>query len=300
MGYRTNQCQHCGQYGHNRRGCPQIKEAHARVERLAKKYGVYRSEEELAYPSTSWICRINEAAKIQDADEDEISWRDRWLWEEIEDRKMSQARKNSRGRQCGFCGERGHNARTCPSKKEHRVQADRVQGLAHRVVAAILEKAGIVPGAVVGVREWNWKEESYSMAPALVSYIEWDKVAQPGYQTPQGIPNIFEDWFSKPMIRVQSPSGESAIRIPYSLKQCPEYHWYEGREDHNSSLISPYHAGEVNKNKGWKGDDISLIDPEHCSKVQRWSSVSWCADEELTPVIEKLIAEVGLAMNDIL
>ena len=36
---RSNQCQQCGQYGHNRRGCPQIKEAHARVERLAKKYG---------------------------------------------------------------------------------------------------------------------------------------------------------------------------------------------------------------------------------------------------------------------
>ena len=44
---RSNQCQQCGQYGHNRRGCPQIKEAHARVERLAEKYGVYRSEEEL-------------------------------------------------------------------------------------------------------------------------------------------------------------------------------------------------------------------------------------------------------------
>ena len=40
---RSNQCQHCGQFGHNRRGCPQIKEAHARVERLAEKYGVYRS-----------------------------------------------------------------------------------------------------------------------------------------------------------------------------------------------------------------------------------------------------------------
>ena len=42
---RSNQCQQCGDWGHNRRGCPQIKEAHARVEKLAEKYGVYRSEE---------------------------------------------------------------------------------------------------------------------------------------------------------------------------------------------------------------------------------------------------------------
>lgn len=27
MGYRTNQCSACGGYGHNRRGCPEIKAA---------------------------------------------------------------------------------------------------------------------------------------------------------------------------------------------------------------------------------------------------------------------------------
>ena len=95
---RTVQCQHCGQWGHNRRGCPQIKEAYARVERLAEKYGIERSEDERAYASTQWISRINEAAQAQDASEDEVSWRDRWLWEEIEDRKIAQAAKNKRGR----------------------------------------------------------------------------------------------------------------------------------------------------------------------------------------------------------
>ena len=52
---RSNQCQHCGQFGHNRRGCPQIKAAYARVEELAKKYGIEQTEEERAYASTSWI-----------------------------------------------------------------------------------------------------------------------------------------------------------------------------------------------------------------------------------------------------
>ena len=64
---RSNQCQHCGQYGHNRRGCPQIKEAHARVERLAEKYGIERSEDERVYASTQWIRRIKEAAQAQEA-----------------------------------------------------------------------------------------------------------------------------------------------------------------------------------------------------------------------------------------
>ena len=74
---RSNQCQHCGDFGHNRRGCPQIKEAYARVERLAKVYGIERSEDERAYASTSWICRINEAAEAAGAPADKISWRER-------------------------------------------------------------------------------------------------------------------------------------------------------------------------------------------------------------------------------
>ena len=52
---RSVQCQHCGQFGHNRRSCPQIKEAHARVEKLAEKYGIERSEDERAYASARWL-----------------------------------------------------------------------------------------------------------------------------------------------------------------------------------------------------------------------------------------------------
>ena len=198
---RSNQCQHCGQFGHNRRGCPQIKAAYARVEELAKKYGIERSEDELAYASTSWISRINEAAKAQDASEDEVSWRDRWLWEELEDRKMAQARKNSRGRQCGFCGERGHNARTCPAKKQHRKDCDAMRGLAHRVLAACLKKAGIVPGALMRQRQWSWKSNDYEQVMCMVIGIDWNRVAEPGYDTPQGLPRNFCLLYTSPSPR---------------------------------------------------------------------------------------------------
>ena len=66
--------------------------------------------------------------------------------------------KNARGRQCGFCGERGHNARTCPAKKQHRKDCDAMRGLAHRVLAACLKKAGIVPGALMRQRQYELEE----------------------------------------------------------------------------------------------------------------------------------------------
>jgi hypothetical protein len=291
---RTVQCQHCGQWGHNRRGCPQIKEAHARVERLAEKYGVYRSEEERLYSSTSWIDRINEAAKIQDADEDEISWRDRWLWEEIADRKLAQTRKNSRGRQCGFCGERGHNARTCPVKKQHRKDCDAMQGLAHRVVAACLKKAGIVPGALMRQRQWNRGE--YQQVMSMVVGIEWDRVAEPGYDTEGGLPNHLDQWFRGAMIRVRQPDGnEGLMALPYDVMQ-QTYYRYDDQSSDSWGLVSGVANGNLNTGNGWMGDNVTLLSPDADGVYQygaRAEKGQRIVDQELQPEIERLISQVS-------
>jgi len=293
---RTVQCQHCGQWGHNRRSCPQIKEAHARVERLAEKYGIERSEDELAYASTSWICRINEAAKAQDASEDEVSWRDRWLWEEIADRKLAQTRKNSRGRQCGFCGERGHNARTCPAKKQHRKDCDAMRGLAHRVLAACLKKAGIVPGALMRQRQWNWKANDYEQTMCMVIGIDWDRVAEPGYDTPQGLPRNLDRWFKGPMIRVRAPNGdEGLMRLPQNIQQQSWYGYYEN-EDESWGLVSGVVGGNLNKDSGWMGDNVTLLSPEAEGVYMyghRADKGDRIADPELQPEIDKLVNQVS-------
>ena len=293
---RSVQCQHCGQWGHNRRSCPQIKEAHARVEKLAEKYGVYRSEDELAYASTSWIDRINEAAKIQDADEDEISWRDRWLWEEREERKMAQARKNARGRQCGFCGERGHNARTCQAKKQHRKDCDAMQGLAHRVLAACLKKAGIVPGALMRKQEWDWKNNDYKQVMCMITGINWERVAEPGYDNPQGSPCHFDSWFKGPMIQVRMPNGdEGLMRLPQNTEQQSHYHYYESA-DASWGLVSGVVGGNINKDKGWMGDNETLVSPEsggvylYGRKAEQGERI---VDKDLQPEIDKLVNQVS-------
>ena len=258
---RSNQCQHCGQFGHNRRGCPDIKAAYARVESLAEKYGIERSEEERAYPSTSWIDRINQAAQAAGS-EDEVSWRDRWLWEEIAERKLSQARKNKRGRRCGFCGEHGHNARTCPAKQQHRKDCDAMQGLAHRVVAACLSKAGIVPGGIMRLREWNWKIDDYEQQMCMILGINWERVAAPGYDNDQGSPRNFDSWFKGPIIKVRKPNGqEGLLRIPGNIKQQSHYNHFDG-EPVGHGLVSGFVDGPVNKNSGWKGDNVTLLSPE--------------------------------------
>ena len=295
----SNQCQHCGQFGHNRRGCPQIKAAYARVEELAEKYGIERSEDERAYASTAWIQRINEAAQAQDAPEDEVSWRDRWLWEEIADRKIAQAAKNKRGRRCGFCGESGHNARTCPAKKQHRKDCDAMQGLAHRVVAACLSNAGIVPGALMRVREWNWNIDDYEQVMCMVTGIDWHRVAKPGYDNDQGLPRNFDSWFKGPIIKVRKPNGdEGMLRVPNNIKQQGHYSYYD-QEPVTHGLVSGVVGGPVNKDGGWKGDNETLISPDAYG-VYHWgvnkdddSGERLVCGGELEEEVNSLIAEVS-------
>ena len=296
---RSNQCQHCGQYGHNRRGCPEIKKAYARVEDLAKKYGIEQSEEERAYASTQWISRINEAASAAGKAEDEISWRDRWLWEEIADRKIAQANKNKRGRTCGFCGESGHNARTCPAKKQHRKDCDAMQGLAHRVVAACLSKAGIVPGALMRIRDYDYEVGDYRQMMCVVTGIDWKNVAVPGYDNDQGSPRRLDSWFQGSIIKVRKPNGqEGYLRIPQNIKEQPHYSYYE-KDPTNFGLLNGVVGGAVNKNSGWKGDNVTLLSPS-AHGVYHWgvnkdddSGERIVAGGELEEEINNLISQVS-------
>ena len=296
---RSNQCQHCGEFGHNRRGCPKIKAAYARVEELAKKYGIEQTEEERAYTSTQWISRINEAASAAGNAEDEISWRDRWLWEEIADRKIAQARKNKRGRTCGFCGESGHNARTCPAKKQHKLDADAMQGLAHRVVAACLSKAGIVPGALMRVRDYDYEVGDYRQMMCVVTGIDWNQVAKPGYDNDQGSPRRLDGWFQGPIIKVRKPNGQVGhLRIPQNIKEQPHYGYYE-KEPTNFGLLNGVVGGAVNKNSGWKGDNVTLLSPS-AHGVYHWgvnkdddSGERIVAGGELEEEINNLVSQVS-------
>ena len=299
MGYRTNQCQSCGNWGHNRRGCPQIKEAHAKVEAMAKKYGIEKPDQE--WVSTAWIDSINAASMKAngnvDHPEDTISWRARWHWEETEERKNAQARKNKRGRKCGFCDERGHNARTCESKKQHRKDCDAMRGLAHRVLAACLKKAGIVPGALMRKRDWDHNKSDYAQTICMVTSIEWDRIAEPGYNTPGGAPRHFDEWFKSPIIRVRMPNGdEGNMRLPQDIKQQSHYNYYE-KESESWGLVSGVANGNINEDRGWMGGNETLLSPE-AGGVYHWSTNkagegNRVVDSDLQPEIDRLVNQVS-------
>jgi len=263
------------------------------VEAMAKKYGIPLPGKD-EYVSTQWIIAINDAnmaanGNVTDTN-DEITYSDRWNWEELEGRKRAQTRKNARPRQCGFCDFRGHNARTCPAKKQHHKDCNAMQGLAHRVVAACLEKAGIVPGALMRYRDWCYKTDDYTQTFCIVTNIDWSGVAVPGYDTPQGSPRNFDGWFRSPLITVRRPNGQTGkLKIPRDVKQQTSYDYHENPSE-NHGLASPVLNGTVNKNNGWVGDNVTLVSPK-AGNVYRWGSKG-LVDKELEPAIDRLVNDV--------
>ena len=290
---RANQCQECGNWGHNRRGCPRIIASHAKVEAAAKKYGIKKS---LYATSHELVERIN-AAIDEDLYKDgepvteKINYIEKWHWLEYEERKLAQVKKNARPRSCGFCGENGHNARTCEDKKQHLKDCNAMRGLAHRVVAVCLEKAGIVPGALMQFRDWDYETNEYCQRFAIVTGLDWSKVAPINHSCIDGLPRSLSTWFSAPFIQARMPAGDTKLfKIPRNIPQQCNYNYYE-EPSALHDLASPVIGGSVNKNNGWQGDNVTLISPS-VSSIYRYDSKG-ITDDDLNPIVEKLLTDAG-------
>ena len=298
-----NQCQMCGDWGHNRRGCPVVKAAHAKVKAAGEEYGVENPNDASGSPyvTTGWINDLNTAivkAIGKDDGPEAITYRERWLWEEREERLRAQAQRETH-RSCGFCGVSGHNARTCEDKKQHLKDGNAMQSLAHRVVAACLEKAGIVPGALMQFRELQPGTYEPVQALGIVIGMDWDQIARVKYDDKQVMPNNFEQWFSKSFIKIQSPSG--AIRTCVLPRNVPQqsgyrYNFHEDTDGITYGIASPVFNGSVNKNNGWKGDNVTLVSPS-VQGVRRMDKDD-IPDRDLRPIIEKLIFDAGSKWDD--
>ena len=121
----------------------------------------------------------------------------------------------------------------------------------------------------------------------------------PGYDNDQGSPRRLDSWFQGSIIKVRKPNGqEGYLRIPQNIKEQPHYSYYE-KEPTNFGLLNGVVGGAVNKNSGWKGDNVTVLsDAAH--GVYHWgvtkdddSGERLVAGGELEEEVNNLIAEVS-------
>jgi len=153
-----------------------------------------------------------------------------------------------------------------------------------------------VPGALMRKRDWSWKANDYEQVMCMVIGIDWDRIAEPGYDTPQGLPRNADRWFKGVMIRVRDPNGnEGLMRLPQNIKQQSAYGYYE-QDDETWGLVSGVVGGNLNKDKGWMGDNVTLLSPEAggvYSYGREAKEGRRIVDQDLQPEIDRLINQVS-------
>ena len=150
----TIRCGHCYERGHNRASCEKL------TEQLARRFEI-----------------LHKAVKDGQRDEDDYTFaRTRELLakrtgeDPVTGEKRRRRRKTYGGRVCGYCGENGHNRRTCPQQKADR---DRFAAMTVETRATVLDamrEHGFGPGALLAHDEYG------TVTPCLVTGINWDAI----------------------------------------------------------------------------------------------------------------------------
>ena len=297
MGYRKNQCSACGQYGHNRRACPGIKEAYEKVLKVCAKYGIEPDPD--AWRS-QWLEPLQEKQmaahgvsdyyQVHHIDDDEyISNWDANRFQEHGERLAARARRKERGgnkRQCSFCGEHGHNRRNCPAKEAHERECRAMKALAHRVARMTFEAAGVVPGALVQYRDFNYITREHTDMVGLVQGINWSQVGHQDLEQSSGLGNVLEYWVfrgSQSVIIKDHEGRTRTVAMPRNIDQQSDYY----ADTHSSfKLLSPVYGSRVNLD-GYEGDSKFPVS----MPVYMWGG-KWKSKRFGNKVI-KAIEEVG-------
>ena len=154
-----------------------------------------------------------------------------------------------------------------------------------------------MPGALMRKQQWSWKANDQVQVMCMVVGIEWDRVAEPGYDTPQGLPRNADRWFKGPMIRVREPNGdEGLMRIPQNIQQQTCYGYYEGEDPKLGTSQRCCSVATSMKDKGWMGDNVTLLSPEaggvysYGHQVEKGQRIE---DQDFQPEIDELVNQVS-------
>ena len=220
MGYkRTVRCSHCYGEGHNKMGCPQLKE---QIERYRADYG-----------DDHWRVRDYDAKK----------------------KRMADAKNN---RKCSYCGQPGHSRAGCEILKNVKEQF-RTKNVQYRenFLKALIDN-GIGVGALVKAQAWrgesvfmitsiNWSQINMAQkSQDVIQYLdvsEMRHINNENWHTKTRLPSTITGNGWSPDWEVVVPTSSSAI-----LADCPK-DFIGGKKVKGKLIAGKLGIKEVFKNK---------------------------------------------------
>ena len=259
-------CQTCGEYGHNKRTCPVLKERSDKVAEAMVASGHTDLRDFMADKESP----CNMAWDV----EGRISWRELEAYKYHREMKSRNKERRGRVRKCSFCEGTGHNRRTCKVKTETNKKQAKVQSYIHRFVACILRATKCVPGSLVTTTIEGWDKDWKTLDPlvvyGLVTSINWDTVGHYNSDVDH-LPHeeLIRTMLREPILNIKwtLPAEVSGHRRPpprssYPLagnslgNLGPQQNHYSGTPEYKF-MVGPSEADKwVEYNKDYRGADL--------------------------------------------
>ena len=159
------QCSYCYGHGHNKMGCPKA------MEKAATALPQWEEWQQMDHENPHHRSCLWRAKRHFD-----------WSYSQYEAMEIwQQKQKRSRKvKKCNFCGETGHNKRTCPKLKNTRLALHKAELGFRASVIAGLQKTGQGIGAVVSGKREYWdrstQEWRHEQSVGLVVGHQWDRL----------------------------------------------------------------------------------------------------------------------------
>jgi hypothetical protein len=191
-------CSYCYGSGHNKMGCPKA------MKKAATVLPQWKAWQKMDHEIESHRKCLWRAKRHFD-----------WEYSQYEAMEIWQAKqkRSKKEKTCNFCGESGHNKRTCPELKKTRQMLHEAELGFRASVVAGLKKTGQGIGAVVsGKREYwdrqnsKWRNE---MAIGLVVGHEWDRLQ---LLEKRHLGELFtHETVSSPFLKVRWSNGDTEL-----------------------------------------------------------------------------------------
>ena len=193
----TVRCSICYKQGHNKSGCPQVAEDYEEYKNLIAKYNA-------AHPDKPDI-EIDQYMGYGIRQQLGLGYRHLRAKEIVETKKE----KNTT-RQCTYCGEVGHNRRTCAALKSTVDLLVKASVIYHQKLAKAFELSGFHVGGLVQYRaeEYDYNKNEYvkENVMAVITDLNLRSYSVMKWLT--------QDWQQHRSIRVQASNGQKYLIRP--------------------------------------------------------------------------------------
>jgi hypothetical protein len=264
-------CSWCYKRGHNKLGCPELKEAAAP---WIPKWEAYKKEmrEQGTIPRL-W--------KFRNRHPDDMNYRARLG---LENYITTQERSTTKKR-CNFCAETDHNKRTCPSLKKLKADIIKANAAFRHAMVEALKKTGQGVGSLVSgsLQYWAGNGWTESSGIGVVEKIDWNRFDLFSWNARSGSMWMTDGGGGEPLLIHWSFGQKQYSVLSESLPDPTDNEniFFKSYEQDGRAVVSP--SSKVEPSDEWLMSKDKLFEDKlnNYFRAKKAMGISWFTEDQL-------------------